>query len=122
MANFFEQFHTAKEDRPTENFFAQFHQLQEQQKPAPTESGGFVNSYLESLKERFTTAAPAAKLYTSLGDQKQATDELLKAKQASDEAFKQTEFGEIGDAFKAGNFGEALSKTVDKFKEVAGTS
>jgi hypothetical protein len=122
MANFFEQFHTAKEDRPTENFFAQFHQLQEQQKPAPTESGGFVNSYLESLKERFTTAAPAAKLYTSLGDQKQATDELLKAKQASDEAFKQTEFGEIGDAFKAGNFGEALSKTVDKFKEVAGSS
>lgn len=122
MANFFEQFHTAKEDRPTENFFSQFHQPQEQQKPAPTESGGFVNSYLESLKERFTTAAPAAKLYTSLGDQKQATDELLKAKQASDEAFKQTEFGEIGDAFKAGNFGEALSKTVDKFKEVAGSS
>lgn len=122
MANFFEQFHTAKEDRPTENFFSQFHQPQEQQKPAPTESGGFVNSYLESLKERFTTAAPAAKLYTSLGDQKQATDELVKAKQASDEAFKQTEFGEIGDAFKAGNFGEALSKTVDKFKEVAGSS
>jgi hypothetical protein len=122
MANFFEQFHTVKEDRPSENFFAQFDQPQEQQKPAPTESGGFVNSYLESLKERFTTAAPAAKLYTSLGDQKQATDELLKAKQASDEAFKQTEFGEIGDAFKAGNFGEALSKTVDKFKEVAGSS
>ena len=122
MANFFEQFHTVKEDRPSENFFAQFDQPQEQQKPAPTESGGFVNSYLESLRERFTTAAPAAKLYTSLGDQKQATDELLKAKQASDEAFKQTEFGEIGDAFKAGNFGEALSKTVDKFKEVAGSS
>ena len=122
MANFFDQFEAVKEDRPTENFFDQFHQPQKQQKPAPTESGGFVNSYLESLKERFTTAAPAAKLYTSLGDQKQATDELLKAKQASDEAFKQTEFGEIGDAFKAGNYGEALSKTVDKFKEVAGSS
>jgi hypothetical protein len=122
MANFFDQFEAVKEDRPTENFFNQFDQQQKQQKPAPTESGGFVNSYLESLKERFTTAAPAAKLYTSLGDQKQATDELLKAKQASDDAFKQTEFGEIGDAFKAGNFGEALSKTVDKFKEVAGSS
>jgi hypothetical protein len=122
MANFFDQFEAVKEDRPTENFFNQFDQQQKQQKPAPTESGGFVNSYLESLKERFTTAAPAAKLYTNLGDQKQATDELLKAKQASDDAFKQTEFGEIGDAFKAGNFGEALSKTVDKFKEVAGSS
>jgi hypothetical protein len=122
MANFFDQFEAVKEDRPAENFFNQFDQQQKQQKPEPTESGGFVNSYLESLKERFTTAAPAAKLYTSLGDQKQATDELLKAKQASDDAFKQTEFGEIGDAFKAGNFGEALSKTVDKFKEVAGSS
>lgn len=122
MANFFDQFEAVKEDRPTENFFNQFDQQQKQQKPAPTESGGFVNSYLESLKERFTTAAPAAKLYTSLGDQKQATDELLKAKQVSEEAFKQTEFGEIGDAFKAGNYGDALSKTVDKFKEVAGSS
>lgn len=122
MANFFEQFHTAKEDRPTENFFSQFHQPQEQQKPAPTESGGFGGSYVESLKERLFTAKPATQLYANVGDQKQATDELLKYKEESQNAYKQTEFGEIGDAFKAGNFGDALSKTVDKFKEVAGSS
>ena len=122
MANFFDQFETVKEDRPTENFFDQFHQPQKQQKPEPTESGGFVGSYLESLKERFSTAKPAAQLYANVGDQKKAADELLKAKQVSEEAFKQTEFGEIGDAFKAGNYGDALSKTVDKFKEVAGSS
>jgi hypothetical protein len=122
MANFFEQFHTAKEDRPTENFFSQFHQPQEQQKPAPTESGGFGGSYVESLKERLFTAKPATQLFANVGDQKQATDELLKYKEESQNAYKQTEFGEIGDAFKAGNFGDALSKTVDKFKEVAGSS
>jgi len=122
MANFFDQFEAVKEDRPTENFFNQFDQQQKPQKPEPTESGGFVGSYLESLKERFSTAKPAAQLYTNVGDQKKATDELLKAKQVSEEAFKQTEFGEIGDAFKAGDFGGALSKTVDKFKEVAGSS
>lgn len=122
MANFFEQFHTAKEDRPTENFFAQFHQLQEQQKPAPTESGGFSGSYVESLKERLFTAKPAAQLYANVSDQKQATDELLKYREESQNAYKQTEFSEIGEAFKSGNFGDALSKTVDKFKEVAGSS
>ena len=41
---------------------------------------------------------------------------------SSDDAYKQTEFSDIGDAFTKGNYGEALGKTVDKFKEVAGSS
>lgn len=91
-------------------------------KPEPTESGGFTGSFVESLKERFGTALPTAKLFTGLGDRKQATEELLKAREESQNAYKQTEFSDIGDAFKQGNFGEALGKTVDKFKEVAGSS
>ena len=91
-------------------------------KPEPTESGGFTGSYLEALKERFSTAAPAAKLYTGLGSQKEATEELLKHSEDSQNAFKQTEFSDIGKAFKEGHYGDALSKTVDKFKEVAGSS
>ena len=88
----------------------------------PTESGGFFGSFGTSLKERAATAIPTAKLYTGLGDQKAATDAMLRAKKESEEAYKQTEFSEIGDAFKMGDYGGALSKTVDKFKEVAGSS
>ena len=93
-----------------------------QQSKEPTESGGFFGSLGTALKERVETALPAAKLYTGLGSQEQATEELLKAKEHSEQAYKQTEFSDIGDAFKAGNYVDALGKTVDKFKEVAGSS
>ena len=119
MANIFEQFHVRQEQEPT-NVFAQFHTKPEEAKP--TESGGFFGSLGTALKERAETAIPAAKIYTGLGDQKQATEELLKAKDNSAQAYKQTEFSEIGDSFKAGNYGQALSQTFDKFKEVAGSS
>ena len=114
MANYFDQFDTQKQ---TGNFFDQF-----DQKPEPTEYGGLFGSAGAALKERFATALPAAKLYTGLGDQKAATDELAKHKEEADNAYKQVEFGEIGDAFKQGNYADALGKTVEKFKEVAGSS
>jgi hypothetical protein len=88
----------------------------------PTQYGGFFGSAGAALKERATTALPAAKLYTGLGDQKAATDELAKHKEDANNAYKQVEFGDIGDAFKQGNYGDALGKTVEKFKEVAGSS
>jgi hypothetical protein len=90
--------------------------------PAPTESGGFFGSFGSALKERATTALPTAKIFTGLGDQKAAVDELAKHKEEANNAYKDTEFSEIGDAFKQGNFTQALGKTVDKFKEVAGSS
>lgn len=121
MANFFDQFDAEQKGRPQQNFFDQF-DASSTAKLGPTESGGFTGSFLESLKERFATAAPAAKLYTGLGDQEEATKQLLAANQASADAFKQTEFSDIGDSFRQGNYGEALGKTVDKFKEVAGSS
>ena len=92
------------------------------QAPQPTESGGFLGSGLSALKERVTTAWPAAKLYTGLGDQQTATDELAKHKADANNAFKETEFSEIGDALKNGDPFGALGKTIDKFKEVAGSS
>ena len=88
----------------------------------PTESGGFFGSYKQALKDRTTTAAPAAQLYFGAGDQKVATDELLKAKEAAQSVYKQTEFSDLGQAFKEGRFGDALGGTLDKFKEVAGAS
>ena len=89
---------------------------------APAEYGGFFGSAGTALKERAATAVPAAKLFTGIGDQKAAADELAKHKEAADNAYKQIEFGDIGDAFKQGNYGDALGKTVEKFKEVAGSS
>jgi hypothetical protein len=88
----------------------------------PTESGGFFGSYKQALKERAGTAAPAAQLYFGAGDQQAATDALLKAKNDAQAAYKDTEFSDIGKAFKEGRYGDALGSTLDKFKEVAGSS
>lgn len=92
-------------------------------KPAtkPTESGGFFDPAAAALKEAVTSYIPAAKLFTGIGDQKAATEELLQARKAS-ESLAQTEFSDIGDAFKRGDLTEAVSKLVDKTKEVAGSS
>jgi hypothetical protein len=88
----------------------------------PTKSGGFFGSYKQALKERADTAAPAAQLYFGAGDQRAATDELLKAKDEAQSIYKQTEFSDLGKAFKEGRYGDALGGTLDKFKEVAGSS
>ena len=88
----------------------------------PTKTGGFFGSYGQALKERTTTAAPAAQLYLGAGDQQAATDKLLKAKEEAQSVYKQTEFGDLGTAFKEGRYGDALGGTLDKFKEVAGAS
>jgi hypothetical protein len=88
----------------------------------PTEKGGFFGSYKQSLKERVNTAAPAAQLYFGAGDQQVATDELLKFKNDAASVYKQTEFSDLGKAFKEGRYGDALGGTLDKFKEVAGSS
>jgi hypothetical protein len=89
---------------------------------APKEEPGFTGSFASALKERIETAAPAAKLFFGVGDQAKSTEELLAARQKAAEEYKQTEFSDIGEAFRQGNYGDALSKTYDKFKEVAGTS
>lgn len=88
----------------------------------PTETGGFFGSYKQALKERSTTALPAGQLYFGAGDQRAATDALLKAKEEAQSVYKQTEFGDLGTAFKEGRYGDALGGTLDKFKEVAGAS
>jgi hypothetical protein len=93
-----------------------------QEEPEPTESGGFFGSYKQALKERANTALPAGQLYFGAGDQRAATDELLKAKDEANAVYKQTEFSDLGKAFKEGRFGDALGGTLDKFKEVAGSS
>lgn len=86
------------------------------------EEPGFTGSFTSALRERVETAAPAAKLFFGVGDQAKSTEELLAARQKAADEYKQTEFGDIGEAFRQGNYGDALSKTYDKFKEVAGSS
>ena len=88
----------------------------------PTKTGGFFGSYGQALKERSTTALPAGQLFFGAGDQRAATDALLKAKEEAQSVYKQTEFGDLGTAFKEGRYGDALGGTLDKFKEVAGAS
>lgn len=128
MANPFAQFaRPAEEDNPfaqfaaqpqVDNPFAQFVGV-----PAPAkEEPGFIGSFTSALKERAETAVPAAKLFFGVGDQAKSTEELLAARQKAADEYKQTEFSEIGEAFRQGNYGDALSKTYDKFKEVAGSS
>lgn len=106
------------------NPFAQFAVEPAQYIDARTkkEAPGFVGSFTSALKERVETAAPAAKLYFGIGDQAKSTEELLAARKKAAEEYKQTEFSDIGEAFRQGNYGDALSKTYDKFKEVAGSS
>ena len=89
---------------------------------APKEEPGFIGSFTSALKERVETAAPAAKLFFGVGDQAKSTEELLAARQKAADEYKQTEFSDIGEAFRQGKYGDALSKTYDKFKEVAGSS
>ena len=89
---------------------------------APKEEPGFTGSFTSALRERVETALPAAKLYFGVGDQAKSTEELLAARQKAADEYKQTEFGDIGESFRQGNYGETLSKTYDKFKEVAGSS
>ena len=88
----------------------------------PQEEAGFTGSFASALKERVETALPAAKLYFGVGDQAAASKELLEARERASAEYKQTEFGDIGDAYREGNYGEALDKTYQKFKEVAGSS
>jgi predicted ester cyclase len=87
----------------------------------PTEKGGFFGSFGTALKERAQTAMPALALFAGVG-QKKATEDILKASKESENAYKQTEFSEIGKSFKEGNYAQALGQTIDKFKEVAGSS
>ncbi|MFZ9191175.1 MAG: hypothetical protein ACO204_08710, partial [Schleiferiaceae bacterium] len=93
-------------------------------KPAaePTESGGFLGSAATSLEQTVKSFIPAAQQYFNVGDQKAAAEELLKYREASGNAYKQTEFSEIGDAFKSGDITGAVGKLIDKTKEVAGSS
>ncbi len=147
MANPFAQFAQPTSPTPEENPFAQFATPSSVANPfagpslegnpfaqfavEPTqyidartkkEAPGFVGSFTSALKERVETAAPAAKLYFGIGDQAKSTEELLAARKKAAEEYKQTEFSDIGEAFRQGNYGDALSKTYDKFKEVAGSS
>jgi len=92
-----------------------------EQKQEPTEKGGFFGSFGTSLRERAKTAIPTLALFAGVG-QKKATEDILKASKESDNAYKQTQFSDIGKAFNEGNYGQALGQTVDKFKEVAGSS
>ena len=93
-----------------------------QQKPAPTESGGFWGTAGTTLEQTVKSFLPGAKQYFNVGDQKAAAEEQLKYREESNNAYKQTEFSEIGDAFKSGDVSGAVGKLIDKTKEVAGGS
>jgi hypothetical protein len=88
--------------------------------PIPNEPGFF-----RALKTGATSTAqslfPAAKLMASPGDEA-AAEQLRQVGQTAQDAYRRTEFGDIGERAKAGDVGGALGATWDKFKELAGES
>jgi len=86
------------------------------------ESPGFSKSFTQALGERVETAVPAAKLYAGVGDEVAATQDLLAARKQAENQYRETEFSDIGEAFKTGEYGKGFGLLKDKFKEVAGAS
>lgn len=88
--------------------------------PTPEDPGFF-----RALKTGATSAAqslfPAAKLMASPGDEA-AAEQLRQVGQTAQDAYRRTEFSEIGELAKSGDIGGALGATWSKFKELAGES
>ena len=89
-------------------------------KPIPDEPG-FFKAYGTGLASTLGSLIPAAKLMGSPEDQA-AAEALRKNQQDAEEAYRRTEFGEIGKLAKSGDIGGALGATWSKFKELAGES
>ena len=107
---------------PTKGEWWESAPLAQGQKAEPTESGGFLGSAATTLEQTVKSFKPAFQQYLNIGDQKAAAEEQLKYREESNNAYKQTEFSEIGDAFKSGDVSGAIGKLIDKTKEVAGSS
>jgi hypothetical protein len=88
--------------------------------PIPDEPG-FFKALGTSAKSSFQALAPAAKLMVSPESQG-AAEELRGVGQTAEEAYRRTQFSDIGERAKAGDVGGALGATWDKFKELAGES
>jgi len=88
--------------------------------PTPEDPGFF-----RALKTGATSTAqslfPAAKLMASPGDEA-AAEQLRQVGQTAQDAYRRTEFSEIGELAKSGDIGGALGATWSKFKELAGES
>ena len=88
--------------------------------PIPEDPGFF-----RALKTGATSTAqslfPAAKLMASPGDEA-AAEQLRQVGQTAQDAYRRTEFSEIGELAKSGDIGGALGATWSKFKELAGES
>lgn len=89
-------------------------------RPIPNEPGFF-----RALKTGATSTAqslfPAAKLMAAPGDEA-AAEQLRQVGQTAQDAYRRTEFSEIGELAKSGDIGGALGATWSKFKELAGES
>lgn len=99
-----------------------------QRSPAPQpefqpipEDPGFFRALKTGVTTPIQSALPAAKLMLSPGDEA-AAEQLRQVSQTAQDAYRRTEFSEIGELAKSGDIGGALGATWSKFKELAGES
>jgi hypothetical protein len=88
--------------------------------PIPNEPG-FFNALKTSITSTAKSLPPMAQLMVNPED-KEAAANMQRVQDEAQNAFRRTEFSEIGEKAKAGDVGGALGATWSKFKELAGES
>ena len=85
------------------------------------EEPGFFKSLTTGATSAAKSLVPAAKLMAAPGDEA-AAEQLRNSQKEAQEAYKHTEFSDIGKLAKEGDIGGAIGATFSKFKELAGES
>lgn len=85
------------------------------------EDPGFFRALKTGVSSTLRSLSPAAQLMVDPANQ-QAAERARQVQQEAQEAFRRTEFSEIGELAKSGDIGGALGATWSKFKELAGES
>jgi hypothetical protein len=88
---------------------------------APLEDPGFFRAIGASAKSTAKSLLPAAGLMVDPASQ-QSAEELQKVSQEAEDAYRRTQFSDIGKLASEGDIGGALGATWSKFKELAGES
>jgi len=88
--------------------------------PIPEEPG-FFKALGTGASSTLKSLAPAAKLMVNPGDE-QAAQQMQQVQKEAQDAYRRTQFSDIGARAKAGDIGGALGATWDKFRELSGES
>jgi len=100
------------------------YQLYKPERPAfvpPPEDPGFFKALGTGITSTAKSLLPGAQLMVNPED-REAAARMQQVQDEAQNAFRRTQFSDIGERAKAGDVGGALGATWDKFKELAGES